>query len=128
LNTFNPLFPKLKYFGENGVLAPYNLFDLHPAATLHLTEAIRLVGDIQFLWRYSKDDGVYGAGGRLLRSGSGSDARYVATQYEIGAECEVNDNWTCRAFYAALPPGDFIRETGDSATIHFVALETRLTY
>jgi len=31
LQTFNPLFPKGKYFGELSLLGPYNLINLHPS-------------------------------------------------------------------------------------------------
>ncbi|WP_197444277.1 alginate export family protein [Maioricimonas rarisocia] len=128
LNTFNPLFPKLKYFGESGVLAPYNLFDLHPGVAFQLSDDVRVSGSVQCLWRYSTDDGVYGAGGRLLRSGRDSDARYVATQYEIVLETRLTDNWRCNAFFAMLPAGQFVRETGESSTIHFVGVESILAY
>lgn len=128
LGTFNAMFPKLKYFGETGVISPANLFDLHPAVSIGLAEGVRLKADVQFLWRYSVDDGVYGAGGRLLRSGAGSDARYVSTQYELGAEIESGENLTCNAFYAVITPGRFIQDTGASEVIHFVGLETTLSY
>ena len=128
LGTFNPMFPKLKYFGETGLISPVNLFDLNPGLSLKLSERLTVKGDVQFLWRYSKDDGVYGAGGRLLRSGAGSDARFVATQYEFGTELEFRENWTANAFYAILPPGAFIRETGVADTVHFVGVETTYSF
>lgn len=128
LGTFNPLFPKLKYFGEPGVVSPANLFDLNPGVNLQLAENVRLKGDIMFLWRYSDDDGVYGPGGRLLRSGAASDERYIATQYEIGAEFEFSENCSFNAFYAIVPPGRFIRETGDARTINFVGVETTIAF
>ena len=128
LGTFNPLFPRLKYFGESGVIAPANLFDLHPGISFQVSERVALKADAQFLWRYSKDDGVYGPGGQLLRTGTDSDSRYVATQYEIGTEVEFNENLTCNFFYATLPPGAFIRESGVSKTIHFVGAETTWSY
>ena len=128
LGTFNPMFPKLKYFGEPGVVAPANLFDLNPGISVRVSEEVTFKGDVMFLWRYSTDDGLYGAGGRLLRSGAGSDARYIATQYELGFELELSDNWNCNAFAATLPAGRFIRETGASDAISFVGLETSLVF
>ncbi len=42
LNTFNPLFPKLRYFGEDGVVAPYNLIDCIPAIIVPVTEKFEM--------------------------------------------------------------------------------------
>ena len=128
LGTFNPMFPKLKYFGEAGVVSPANLVDLNPAINISLTERIGLRGDVQFLWRYSTDDGIYGPGGRLLRSGAGSNARFVATQYEIGTDLQLTDHCNCNVFYAISAPGRFVRETGESADTRFVGVEVTLAY
>jgi hypothetical protein len=128
LGTFNPLFPSLKYFGEAAVIAPYNLIDFHPSAAFTVTDKLTMSADIDFFWRYSTDDGLYGAGGRLLRSGAGSNARYIATQFELIADYEVTENLALNASYAAMPAGPFIRETGRSDTIHFVGLEALLVF
>lgn len=123
LGTFNPLFPSLKYFGEAGVFAPYNLIDLHPALIVPVGHKSKLNASIDFLWRYSDDDALYGPGGRIIRSGNGSDARYVGTQYELLLETEWNYGLQSMISYSVLPPGRFIKETGPSETIHFLALE-----
>lgn len=128
LGTFNPLFPSLKYFGEPAVIAPYNLIDFHPSVEFNVTDRLAVSGDIDFFWRYSTDDGLYGAGGQLLRSGAGSNARYIATQFELIAEYEVTENLAVSASWALMPAGPFIRETGRSDTIHFVGLEALLVY
>jgi hypothetical protein len=128
LGTFNPLFPSLKYFGEPAVIAPYNLIDLHPTLEFSPMERIAVTADVDFMWRYSTDDGLYGAGGRLLRSGAGSDARYIATQFEVVLDLEVTENWELSGSYAAIPAGSFIRDTGSARAIHFAGFEAKLMY
>ena len=123
VETFNPLFPSLKYFGESGVIAPYNLIDLHPTITVPLGERFALSGNIDFLWRFSTDDALYGPGGQILRDGSLSSSRYVATQYELSLETELAPGLSTFVSWTTLPPGDFIRESGRSDTIHFAAVE-----
>ncbi|MEM9351691.1 MAG: alginate export family protein [Planctomycetota bacterium] len=123
VGTFNPLFPSLKYFGESGVLAPYNLIDLHPTITFDVSETVQVGADVDFFWRYSTDDAVYGPGGGILRDGSLSDERYIATQYEIFVEAELASGLVAFVSWTTLPPGDFIKSSGASETIHFVAAE-----
>jgi hypothetical protein len=128
LGTFNPLFPSLKYFGEAAVIAPYNLIDFHPSVAFTFTDRLTMSADIDFFWRYSTDDGLYGAGGQLLRSGAGSNARYIATQFEWIVDYELTENLALNASYSVMPAGPFIRETGRSDTIHFVGLEVLLVF
>lgn len=123
IGTFTPLFPSLKYFGESGVLAPYNLIDLHPTMTWKLADAVTVGGNIDFLWRYSTDDAIYGPAGRILRDGALSGQAYIATQYELFAQAEIAQGLNAFVSWTALPPGPFLRESGPSGTLHFAALE-----
>ena len=122
LGTFNPLFPSLKYFGEAAVIAPYNLIDLHPRLSLELTDKLSLAGSIDFFWRYSLDDGLYGPAG-VVRPDGGSRSRHISNQYEVVVDYKSTDRLSFSAAYAILPPGDFIRDTGEAVTIHFAGFE-----
>ena len=42
LGTFNPLYPRLKYFGESGVYSPFNLIDLRPGMLFTLAKKHQL--------------------------------------------------------------------------------------
>ena len=53
------------------------MFDLHPSLDLHLTRNITVSADWDFFWRYSTDDGIYDAGGFVLRPGDGDAASSV---------------------------------------------------
>ncbi|WDI41505.1 alginate export family protein [Bremerella sp. P1] len=128
LGTFNPLYPKLKYFGESGVIAPYNLIDIHPSLSLDLSPQVNLTFDVDFLWRYSRDDALYGAGGSILRPSSASSSRYVTTQYEGILEVVFTDNLAGTASYTLMPPGAFIQESGEAETMHFFGCELLYIY
>jgi hypothetical protein len=51
LNSFNPLYPKGGYFGFNPLIGPSNLIDIHPYATLHLTDKLSFQFDLIYNWR-----------------------------------------------------------------------------
>jgi hypothetical protein len=128
LNTFNPMFPKGKYFGEIGLIGPYNLVNLHPIAGIDLGQGWSLRGAFALHWRQSLEDGVYSNSGQLLRASSGSRARY------IGAHAEIVLGWSpargvdLELAYALFEPGRFIEETGPASTVHFVAAEMQIRF
>ncbi len=79
LQTFNPLFPNGKYFGEIGMIGPYNLINLHPTLTLRLSNQWALQGSAVFYWRESLGDGIYDNAGNLVRR-SGNAARHATSE------------------------------------------------
>lgn len=83
LQTFNPLFPKAKYFGELSLLGPENLINLHSTLDLQLGDGWSLGGAAVFYCRESTDDGIYDVGGNLVRNDGGSDERFIGTQAEV---------------------------------------------
>ncbi|MEM7468177.1 MAG: alginate export family protein [Pseudomonadota bacterium] len=128
LGTFNPLFPSLKYFGEAGVVAPYNLIDVHPTIDIEFHQNWHLMIQIDFLWRYSTEDDVYGPGGGVIRRGDLATDRYIATQYEVIIEREISDNWSIQASYSVMPAGEFIENSGPDDTFYFGGLELRYIF
>ena len=83
LQSFNPLFPKGAYFGEDSLIGPVNFFDLHPTAELHISRAFTLMPSTLFFWRQSTNDGLYGPAVNLERSGKSTRARYVGTSPQL---------------------------------------------
>jgi hypothetical protein len=123
LQTFNPLFPRGKYFGESGLIGPYNLINAHPTLTLHLDEHWTLEGAAVFYWRESLGDGIYDVGGNLVRPSDRSRSRYIGTQADVVLGWEPVRWFTAELAYSVFVPGQFIAETGPSKTAHFVGLE-----
>lgn len=124
LQTFNPLFPKGKYFGELSPLGPSNLIHVNPYAVLHLSEKLQLTGNVAFYWRQSEDDGIYALGGMdQLRAGNGSDSRYIGTQAELLLEVQINRHLSVAGSYSIFTAGGFIEDTGADKTMRFVGLE-----
>jgi Alginate export len=123
LGTFNALFPRGKYFGEIGLIGPANLINLHPIAGIDLGSGWTLSGATVFYWRESLGDGLYGAGGQLLRSADNSRSRYIGTQADIVLGWEATRNLSFQLAYSIFAPGQFVKDTGPSQTVHFVGAE-----
>jgi len=124
VQTFNPLFPKGKYFGELTPIGPANLIHVNPYVTLQVTKKLQLSGNVAFYWRESLDDGVYAFGGvEVLRPDDGSNARYIGTQVEALLEYQMDRHFSASVSYSIFTAGEFIEETGDDEPIHLVAVE-----
>ncbi len=128
LQTFNPLFPRGSYFSEVALLGPRNFYNLHPFLTLNPTDRIAITTDVDFFWRLQTEDGIYSPSGQLLRSGAGSDARYVGTEISLNASWQVTDRLALTGVYAHFFPGRFVEETGSSKDIDYVELTLKLQF
>lgn len=128
LETFNPLFPKGKYFGEIGLIGPYNLINAHPTLTLQLDKHWTLDLATVFYWRESLGDGIYGPGGDLVRPSDNSRSRYIGTQADVILGWQPVPWFSAALSYSVFVPDQFIRDTGPSKTAHFVGVEAMLKF
>jgi hypothetical protein len=112
LGTFNPLFPTGIYFGQAAVNlnGPSNLMRIGPGVKLHLTNRVSFAGDYDVFWRTSLQDGVYGLGVNLLRSGLVNQERYMGSQPSLGIYWQVNRHCSLSATYAHFLVGPFFTQ------------------
>jgi hypothetical protein len=128
LQTFNALFPKGKYFGEIGLLGPYNLINLHPTLEVNLSKEWTTSLAAVFYWRENTHDGIYDNAGNLVRSDGGSSARYIGTQTELLVNYHPSWNLEFEIAVARFTPGRFIEETGDDDLAYFASAQMRFTF
>jgi hypothetical protein len=128
LQTFNPLFPKGKYFGELSLIGPENLINFHSTLDLQLGDGWSLGGATVLYWRESTGDGIYDVGGNLIRDDGGSDERFIGTQAEVALSYEYNRNLNAMISYSRFYPGAFIEDTGPSKTVDFVGAEMQVQF
>jgi hypothetical protein len=121
LETFNPLFPRGSYFGEDSIIGPMNHVDLHPSVDLHPIATVTITPSWDFFWRESRDDGVYDVGANLIRSGAGSDARYVGSQPGLMVTWTPDRHTTCVIDFERFLAGPFLSDTGTDADVNFAA-------
>jgi hypothetical protein len=121
LATFNPLFPKLTYFSDANVITPANLFDVQPTLGLTFTEALRVTGGWNVLWRYSREDAFYLPPLKPVTSVARSARRYIGQQWASTLEWKVRSRVTVAAAWVAFRPGSALRGEGGSRGRFFFA-------
>jgi hypothetical protein len=128
LQSFSALFPRGNYFSEAALLGPRNFHNLHPGLSLQPRHDLTLTADVDFFWRQSRHDGVYGPGGNLLRAAGANNARYVGTEYSFNATWEPSARLALTAIYARFEPGRFIRETGAALALDYFELTLKAQF
>lgn len=123
LNTFNPLFPKGKYFGELTPIGPENLIDLQTSVDLKLCKDLELKTSGGLYWRESTRDAIYDVGRHIVRPGGTNDARFIGTQFEVLLSKKFNRNIDASASYSEFHAGQFVRQSGPGKTIKLVGVE-----
>jgi hypothetical protein len=126
LNTFDALYPRGAYFGRVARFGPSNLIDVHPYANTTFNK-VSLELDYAAFWRYSLEDGVYGAA-MTLDYPSLNAKRFIANQmgfiagyrfnHAIGVELEGN----------VIFPGPFLQENNLDDTLYHVVLTTEIKF
>jgi hypothetical protein len=128
LNTFNALFPRGAYFGDISILGPANLINLHPGIEGKFKKRWSYRLDGVWFWRYSREDGVFGANGALLRSGRNKPERFIGTQANAIAGFQANSHWYLELQYARFWPGGFVETTGSHSEVGYVSELTRFRF
>lgn len=117
LNSFNSLFANPTYFGQSGTIAPTNLLDIHPSYQLSLTKNITAEVDWDFLWRASKNDGIYSPAGFLLFQGSNNNHKFIGHEPGFNVSWFISRNLNFNGKFSYLIPGKFIKaQNGETVT------------
>lgn len=124
LQTFNPLFPKARYFGELSPVGPLNILNIHPGIETDLRGGFTLGLAGLAYWRHRRGDGVYGVPGNVVRPADGHSARHIGNQAEVVLAWQAGP-LSLSASYSVFVPGGFIRATGPARTIHLLGVEAQ---
>lgn len=128
LGTFNPLFPRGNYFSELAILGPRNFYNVQPYLTFQPHSAVEVTSAVNFYWRLSTDDGVYGPSGNLLNVDSTSDRRYVATEFSLSAKVSLTDATALSLVYGRSFPAALVQQTGNRGATDYVEFTAKVLF
>ncbi len=111
IETFDALYPNLKYFSEAGLIVPSNHVDLHPALTLGF-DRVTLTADWNFFWRTQTADAIYRPPGFVLFDAASSDHRFVGHQITTELGVPLGRHFKLTLYYAHFFRGAFISAAG----------------
>jgi hypothetical protein len=120
--TFNALFPRGAYFGYANFIGPYNVQVIRPSFRI-TSPASRLVvwPNVEWLWRQSKQDGVYSIPAVLVRPGFSNDARYIGFQTDVNITWRQNAHIIWNLDGEHLFAGAFLHQTTAGKSVNYIA-------
>jgi len=137
--TFDQLFPTgHAHLGFIDTIGRQNIIDARlTAGAWPIEKKLRLRADLHFFWRAEEDDGVYNAGGTLIRSPvietEGGRILNISDD-DIGRELDLtllyklNRNTTMLFGYSRFVAGDFVDKTGPDDDIEFAYAQIEFTF
>ena len=126
--TFNAMFPRGNYFSELATLGPRNFYNVQPYFTLQPLPAIEVTTAVNFYWRLSTKDGVYGPGGNALKVDSGSDLRYVATEFSFTTTFNYTDATKLSLVYGRSFPAALVQQTGNRGATDYFEITAKVLF
>lgn len=124
LQAFNALFSRPFFGSASTPIGPGNLLDLHPGVELHFSPKMQLVVDVDWLWRQSTQDGIYGPNILPIVPLGGPDAPLSTRRY-IGRQLTADWSWQASRHlavgftYAWIPAGPYLRDTTPGLTLSY---------
>ncbi|MDF3124379.1 alginate export family protein [Rheinheimera sp. 1928-s] len=128
LGTFNPMFPRGNYFSELAILGPRNFYNIQPYLSFQPYSAVKVTAAVNFYWRLSTKDGVYGPGGNLLNTDSSSDRRYVATEYSLSTTLSLTKSTALTLVYGRSVPAALVQQTGSRGATDYVEFTAKVLF
>jgi len=128
LGTFIPPAPKATLLtgSDASWFNLSNLVDLFPSVTLRPNSKTVLNLGVEFFWRQTVNDGLYGIVGNLLPFQQ-SNSRFIGTAYNVEGVWNLNKYLTFRAFWTYLAMSDGLRAAGGK-NANFIAFMAVLRF
>lgn len=112
LHTFHPLFQANNYFNEGGFLSPSNLYNINPLVVLRPHEKLELTLGVNFQWRFSPDDAIYGPPLQRLAGPAPDGERYLGTAFNASLDWKVASSTDVFLGYTRHEAGSSLTSVG----------------
>jgi hypothetical protein len=119
LQTFNSLFPRGGAVNEGFNVSAANITDARAAMAAQVSPAVRATLGVDTEWRTSRQDGVYGPNGALIRGAGRSGARHIGDSIDLFIVWTITRHATLDVGVGYFWGGRFTRETGPNRNMAY---------
>lgn len=126
LNTFDALYPRGAYFGRVARFGPSNLIDIHPSINIAFKQWQVSLDYVSF-WRYSLQDGLYGAA-MTLDYPSLNNKRFIAHQIGTMIGYQPNKFFAFEFESNIIFPGSFLEFSNKGHTLYHFVLTSEIKF
>jgi hypothetical protein len=112
IGTFNPMYPRLPYFGETAILAPANVRDIRSIVRVEPVKGVDIYVGYDMLWRASTRDGLYGSGFSTLPGTRAATGSRIGSEISLDVRWQVNPHLQLGGIVAQFQAGPAITTAG----------------
>ncbi len=99
-----------------------------PTLDLQFTRRLSAYVDVEVFWRTRNTDGIYDAGGGLVRTAFSTTARYIGMQPSGEFDWYIGPFVHVELAYAHFFPGPAITQSGPGLASNYVLASTTFTF
>lgn len=121
LQTFNPMFVNPAIYSLAGVNTPANLTSIHPSLTFVPAKGLSIYLEYALFYRTSKIDGLYAPPRFQSRASEGISNRHIGDTVGLITTYNLNRNISFTLISSYFIAGGFIKESGESESIFYIA-------
>ncbi|RBP42308.1 alginate export protein [Roseimicrobium gellanilyticum] len=121
LHTFHPLFQANNYFNEGGFVSPSNLWNINPLVKLKPHPKVEVTMGVNFLWRFSAEDDVYGPPLQRLAGPAPGGERYLGTAYNAAISWQATSSTELSVGFTHHEAGSSLTSVGGGDEDYFQA-------
>jgi hypothetical protein len=127
LRTYGPLFPKLAYFNQAGLVGAPNVIDLQPSLTFKPAASMKVTAVCDFVWRQATSDAVYTSLGTPIPRTAGRAGRHSGNEPSIDFTWQANRHLFINAGVVHVDVARILAEAGAHNT-NFVYFSVAYTF
>jgi hypothetical protein len=129
VETFNQLYPLgHAYLGYIDTEGRQNVSAPNVGVSFKPHKKVTLAAEGLYFWRADKNDGVYNAGGALIRPGSAGTSKNVGAEMDFTGTLEIDRHTLLVLGYSHFYADRFIHQSGPSSGIDFGYLTVQYTF
>ena len=129
VQTWNHLFPSgRRILGYMNLVGRQNVASAFAGGVLQPLDPLTTYLRWHFFWRASRRDGLYNAGGRLVRDGALGNSREIGSEMDLSLKWQFDRHFFTLLGYSHFFAGDFVRESGKGDDVDFGYLLLQYTF
>ncbi len=129
VNTFSQLFPLgHAYFGFIDIVGRQNIVDYSSSIAINPFKKAGLRLGVHYFRRADEADGLYNAGGGVVRAGDASASKDIGTEIDLTFSYKFNKQVGLAFGVSRLNAGDYLSDTGSDDDINFAFAQILYTF
>jgi hypothetical protein len=127
LGSYGPLFPKIAYFNQAGLIGATNVIDLQPSLAFKPMATVKVTAACDFIWRQTTRDAVFTSLGTPIPRTAGRSGRHSGNEPSIDVTWQASHHLYINGGFVHVDVTKVLAEAGGHDT-NFVYLSAAYSF